>query len=112
MSSRSWTISRNQSERMLFCSDLFYQSGQQPPLTESEVASGAAETLKKYQASPMANSVPYTPLTDRIMEGLASLKPATLAIMHGPTYRGDCAGQLRALAASTRALLANDTKWP
>ncbi|HUY19555.1 MAG TPA: hypothetical protein VMV15_10040 [Candidatus Binataceae bacterium] len=101
-----------ESERILFCSDLFFQTGQHPPLTESEVASGAAETLKKYQGSPMANSVPYTPYTDRIMEGLAALKPATLAIMHGPTYRGDCAGQLRALAASTRELLANDTKWP
>jgi flavorubredoxin len=101
-----------ESQRILLCSDLFFQSGQHPALTESEVVSAAADTLKKYQSSPMANSVPYTPLTDRIMAGLAALEPATLAIMHGPTYRGDCAGQLRALATATRELFANDTKWP
>ncbi|HTW87387.1 MAG TPA: hypothetical protein VMD75_05230 [Candidatus Binataceae bacterium] len=100
-----------ETQRILFCSDLFFQSGQHPALTESEVASAAADTLKKYQSSPMANSVAYTPYTDRIMAGLAALEPAALAIMHGPTYRGDCAGQLRALAASTKELLANDTTW-
>ena len=101
-----------ESERILFCSDLFHQIGRHQPLTESEVVSAAADTLKRYQLSPMANSIPYTPYTDRIMEGLAALEPATLAIMHGPTYRGDGAGQLRALAASIREVLANDTKWP
>ncbi len=101
-----------ETERILFCSDLFFQSGRHPALTESEVATGAAATLRKYQASPMANSVPYTPYTDRIMEGLAALEAASLALMHGPTYRGDCASQLRALAASTRELFANYTQWP
>jgi flavorubredoxin len=101
-----------ETERILFCSDLFFQSGRHSALTESEIVSGAAETLRKYQASPMANSVPYTPYTDRIMEGLAALEPASLALMHGPTYRGDCAGQLRALAASTREIFGNYTQWP
>jgi hypothetical protein len=29
---------------------------------------------------------------------LAALKPKTLALMHGPSFTGDCASALRALA--------------
>jgi hypothetical protein len=42
-----------------------------------------------------------TGLTDNLaptLEQLAALNPTTLAIMHGSTFLGDGAGQLRALA--------------
>jgi hypothetical protein len=39
--------------------------------------------------------VPYTPQTDRIIEKLADLRPATLATMHGSSFNGDCAAALR-----------------
>jgi hypothetical protein len=33
--------------------------------------------------------MPYTAYTDRTLRRLASLKPRTLAVMHGSTFRGD-----------------------
>ena len=33
--------------------------------------------------------MPYTPYTDRTLRRLASLKPRTLAVMHGSSFRGD-----------------------
>ncbi|MGH7905106.1 MAG: MBL fold metallo-hydrolase [Candidatus Binataceae bacterium] len=100
-----------ETERILFTSDLFHQSGRHQPLTESDVVAGAADTLRKYQSSPMANSIPYTPYTEPILAGLAELKPATLAIMHGPSYRGDGAAAIKALAAAAKEILAGDAKW-
>lgn len=101
-----------ETERILFCSDLFHQGGRHQPLVETDVVERAAETLKQYQSSPMANSIPFTPYSGKILAGLAALNPATLAIMHGPSYRGDGADALRRLAAAIKEVLANDTKWP
>ena len=36
--------------------------------------------------------------TAAILRGLAELKPATLALMHGSSFRGEGAGPLNALA--------------
>jgi hypothetical protein len=36
------------------------------------------------------------------VESLAQLAPKMLALMHGSSYRGDCASALRALAADYR----------
>jgi hypothetical protein len=33
--------------------------------------------------------MPYTPNTRPLLEGLASLKPRTLATMHGSSFTGD-----------------------
>ena len=64
-------------------------------------------TLTNYQAGPLANYVPYTPNTARILDGLASLNPRTLAIMHGSSFSGDCAGALRDLSAVMKDVLAS-----
>ncbi len=101
-----------ETRRILFCSDLFHQGGQHPPVTESDVVEAAARTLREYQLSPMANSMPYTPYTDRIFAGLAALRPEILALAHGPTYRGDGAKALRGLAAAIKDVLAGYTQWP
>ncbi len=74
----------------LFCSDLFHHDGQVAPLTESSVIDQVRATLTAYQAGPLANYVPYTPNTQRILEGLASLQAKTLAIMHGSSFTGNC----------------------
>jgi flavorubredoxin len=83
--------------RTLFCSDLFTQGGDL-----DAVATGVAErtrgTLIEFQKGPLANYLPYGPNTDRIMERLANLKPATLAVMHGASFKGDGEAELRALA--------------
>ena len=39
------------------------------------------------------------PNTAPVLERLAALQPRTLALMHGPSFRGDAAAALRALAA-------------
>ena len=40
----------------------------------------------------------YTPLTGATLRRLAALEPQRLALMHGPTFVGDAARQLRTLA--------------
>jgi flavorubredoxin len=89
----------------LLCSDLFHQSGDVEPLTESDVIERARKTLVEYQASPLANYMPYTKHTDGILQGLADLKPRTIATMHGSAYAGDGEGALRELAAVMREVL-------
>jgi flavorubredoxin len=94
-----------ETSRTLFCSDLFAQSGDQAALTESSIIGAVAETMKHHQAGPLANSMPYTPYTDTILRRLASLKPAMLASMHGPAFRGDCEQELLGLAEAAKTIL-------
>ncbi len=84
--------------RTLLCSDLFFQDGNVEPITEKDVLGRARKALIDSQAGPLGNSVPYTPMTQKILHGLAELKPRTLAAMHGSTYVGDGAAALRGLA--------------
>ena len=90
----------------LFCTDLFHVNGDVEPLTESDVIDRARQTLVEYQAGPFANYMPYTKHTDGILQGLAALKPRTLAPMHGPAYVGDGAQAIRDLAVVMREVLA------
>jgi flavorubredoxin len=90
----------------LLCSDLFHQSGNVEPLTESDVVERARKTLVDYQAGPLANYMPYTKHTDGILQGLADLKPRTIATMHGSAYAGDGERAMRDLALIMREVLA------
>src|SRR5437870_957865 len=63
------------------------------------------KSLTTIQASPLANYVPYTHNTGRILEGLASLKPKTLATMHGSSFCGDCREALLDLATMMKEVL-------
>ena len=45
----------------------------------------------------MSHSVPFTPETRTILDGLADLEPKTLACMHGSSYTGDASTALRDL---------------
>jgi flavorubredoxin len=82
----------------LLCSDLFHQVGNVEPLTESDVIERARKTLVDYQAGPFADYMPYTKHTDDILQGLAALKPRTIAPMHGSAYTGDGERAIRNLA--------------
>ncbi len=86
----------------LLCSDLFHQNGNVEPLTESDVIGRARKTLRDYQASPLANYMPYTKHTDGILQRLAALNPRTIAPMHGSAYAGDGARAIRDLAVVMR----------
>lgn len=94
-----------ESERTLFCSDLFHQWGHREPATDDSIIERCKEALVQAEAGPFANYVPYTHHTGRVLEGLADYRPKTLAAMHGSTYYGDGAQALRDLATVMREVL-------
>ncbi|HKY41090.1 MAG TPA: hypothetical protein VJN18_34390 [Polyangiaceae bacterium] len=81
--------------RTLFCGDLFTQAGaENPSITESEIL-GPSEAMRgtmDYYA--------HAPTTRQTLERLAAFEPRLLACMHGSTFSGDGAAQLRGLAAA------------
>jgi flavorubredoxin len=81
-----------ESTRTLMCGDLFTQLGDGPALTEGDVVGPAiaAEDLFKYSA--------LNPAMGTTIRKLSDLAPRTLALMHGPSFSGDGAAALRALA--------------
>lgn len=94
-----------ETRRTLFSSDLFHQSGEVEPLTERSVIERVRETLIAYQASPLADYMPYTRQTESNLEKLAALEPATIAAMHGSTFIGDGAQAVRDLGTVMREIL-------
>jgi flavorubredoxin len=76
----------------LMCGDLFTQLGNGPALTHGDVVGPAiaAEDLFRYSA--------LNPAMGATIRGLAKLTPRTLALMHGPSFAGDGAAALHALA--------------
>ena len=83
--------------KTLFCSDLFFHPGEPEPLTENEIVSRAAASIRGNLEGPMAKDMPYTPYTEQTLMRLAELKPQTLATMHGSSYRGDGGAAIREL---------------
>jgi flavorubredoxin len=81
-----------ESTQTLMCGDLFTQLGNGPALTTGDVVGPAiaGEDLFKYSA--------LNPGMGTTIRALAKLAPRTLAIMHGPSFSGDGAAALRALA--------------
>ena len=75
------------------CGDLFTQVGGGSALVhDADVVSPALEAEDMFRATCL------TPSTAPTMRSLADLAPRTLALMHGPSFTGDCAGALRDLA--------------
>ena len=85
---------------VLFCGDLMTQVGEGPALTESDVVGPASFAEDVFGATSLGPAVPAT------LHRLAQLRPATLAIMHGSSYRGDGAAALHDLAADYERRLA------
>jgi len=95
-----------ETQRTLFCSDLFHQTGDSAPITSEDVVGRTHEAMKAYQAGILAEYVPYTPITAQNLKKLADLEPKMLAIMHGSSFTGDCAGALGGLNAVYREVFA------
>jgi flavorubredoxin len=76
----------------LLCGDLFTAVGKSKALVNSELDGPAMLAEDMYAATCL------TPQTGATMRRLAELAPTTLALMHGPSYAGDDAIQLRGLA--------------
>jgi flavorubredoxin len=94
-----------ETQRTLFCSDLFHQEGDVEPTTQSDVVGRCEKVLINYQKGPFANYMPYSTLTDATLTRLAELKPKTLATMHGSVYIGDGGQALYDLARVFRNVL-------
>ena len=94
-----------ENQRTLFCSDLFHQNGNVEALTSNSVVDRCRQVLTAYQASPLANYVPYTANTEAILKGLATLNAKTMAVMHGSSFTGNCSGALHDLAGVMKEIL-------
>ena len=77
----------------LLCGDLFTQLGDGPALTTSDIVGPAiaAEDLFGYSS--------LNPDMGSTIRRLAALAPRSLALMHGPSFAGDCTAALNGLAA-------------
>ena len=82
----------------LFAGDLMAQAGNPAPITESDCVATALEAENFFHATGLTTNLAPT------LAQLAELQPTTLAIMHGSSYSGDGAGQLRALADGYAAM--------
>ena len=84
--------------RTLLAGDLFTQGGRDPaPLVETDIL-GPSEAFRA-----MADYYSHARNAVTLMEKLAGCEPATLACMHGSSWRGDGAKLLRELAKSLDA---------
>jgi len=83
----------DQTTKTLFCGDLFSRTGPAPATTTDDIADAAIAH------DQLMHGHAYTPQTGPTLRRLAALEPQRLALMHGPTFIGDGAYQLTALAA-------------
>lgn len=97
-----------ETQGVLLCSDLFHHNGDVEPLTRSSVLDKVRDALTQYQAGPLADYMPYTPRTGKMLRRLAALKPRRLAIMHGSSYEGNGEQALLDLAGVMRDTLGED----
>jgi flavorubredoxin len=95
-----------ETDKTLFCSDLLLQTGECAPLVNDSIVERARQALLEAEAGPFAHATPYTADTGRMLERLAAEGPRTLATMHGSSYSGDGARELRELAGVLREVLA------
>ena len=84
--------------RRCWPSDLFTHTGQCPALTESDRIAPALEAESLFHATGLTTNLAPT------LEQLAQVTPTTLALMHGASFTGDGAGQLRGLADGYAAM--------
>jgi len=82
----------------LLAGDLFTHTGHCPALTESDCVAPALEAEAVFHATGLTTNLAPT------LEQLAGLNPTTLALMHGSSYAGDGAAQLRTLADGYAAM--------
>jgi flavorubredoxin len=85
----------------LFAGDLFTHAGDVPALTVDDVVEPALVGEEIFHSTSLGPDLVPT------LGRLADLRPTTLALMHGSSFTGDGATQLRSLAAGYSALLAD-----
>lgn len=81
-----------ESTSTMLCGDLFTQLGDGPALTDADIVGPAIAAEDLFQYSSLNPGMGTT------IRGLSKFAPRTLALMHGPSFAGDGAAALRALA--------------
>jgi flavorubredoxin len=87
-----------ESTSTLLCGDLFTHTGPTAAMTSADVVGPAMAAEALFRATALA---PHTAATVR---SLGDLQPATLALMHGASFHGDCRAALHGLAAELDVL--------
>ena len=82
----------DETTKTLFCGDLFTHGGTNPALTSDDIMGPAIAAEDLFHYSSLA------PASSATVRSLAGLDVATLALMHGPAFNGDCATALQDLA--------------
>jgi flavorubredoxin len=82
----------DETTRTLLAGDLFTAGGDAPALTEDDIVDPALAAEAVFHSTSMGPDLVPT------LHRLADLEPTTLALMHGSSFHGDGAAQLRALA--------------
>jgi flavorubredoxin len=85
--------------KTLFCSDLFTRLGDDGPFTDADIV-GPALTMEDH-----GHATALTPATAPTIRRLAELPLNRLALMHAPTYTGNCPQALTDLAEAYAARL-------
>jgi flavorubredoxin len=86
----------------LLAGDLFTQIGGGPAVTSGDVVEPSLAAEELFHQTSLGPNVGPT------LRRLATLQPATLATMHGPSYRGDGGAQLLALANGYATFVADE----
>jgi len=76
-----------ETERVLFTSDLFHQNGEVEAITEESIVPQTKDLLSSH--GPFSHYIPYSSHTAQLLDRLAELKPQVLAVMHGSSFKGD-----------------------
>jgi flavorubredoxin len=82
----------DETTRTLFCGDLFTRTGAYAPASTDDLMGPAIAAEDIFRSSSLA------PSSGPTVRRLADLDIATLALMHGPAFTGDCRGALLDLA--------------
>jgi flavorubredoxin len=93
-----------ETQKTLFCSDLFLQNEDVPPFTESDVMEAVRRSMVEGQRGPFADATVYNTRTEENLRKLIDLAPQTFATMHGSSFAGG-AGALEDFGAVMREVL-------
>ena len=89
----------DEATRTLLAGDLFTHVGKPAALVETDLVEPAIAAEQIFHATGLTPSLVPT------LHQLAELNPTTLALMHGASYSGDGAAQLRGLADGYAAMM-------
>lgn len=96
-----------ETNKTLFCSDLFTHNGDVEPFTSSDIVGRFKDDLIAGEQGPFAQAYPYSVKTDWQLKRIAALEPKTLAVMHGSSFSGNGRRAIDDLAAAMKEVLGN-----